>query len=243
MEEAAPVARMSLTRATGILAEMAEGEKKRPISSYAMALPRAARGQAPRRSTYRRSKTAGHRTFVMPDATKNAGPNVRAQKSMAQLDHAPVGHANTFYVKAMLAWAAGRGVGAVLTAPLAALNETRIRNVVLAILIGGFIGFVRTADTRREFVYIVAIGRAARGALNGPILLVAAGLIAELGAALLAQHPLPIAELFSWKWWIGSMVVTATLSGGGLLAEENPGEVLPYARKAGKEFSMGWRSR
>jgi hypothetical protein len=48
-----------------------------------------------------------------------------------------------------------------------------MRNIVLAISIGGCIGFVRTADRRRQFVYIVAIGPAARGALGGPILLVA----------------------------------------------------------------------
>jgi hypothetical protein len=33
-------------RATGVLAEMAERKKKPPISSYAMALPRAGRGDA-----------------------------------------------------------------------------------------------------------------------------------------------------------------------------------------------------
>jgi hypothetical protein len=144
------------------------------------------------------------------------------------------------YGKTMLAWAAGFGVvGMILANPFAGLNEQRAGNIVLAILIGGFIGFVRTADKRREFVYIVAIGRAARGALRGPILLVAVGMIAELGALLLAQAPSPIADLFSWKWWIGSMVVTGALSAGGLLAGKQPGQVLPYARNAGEGFFDG----
>jgi hypothetical protein len=34
----------ALMRATGVLAETAEDKKKRPISSYAIALPRAGRG-------------------------------------------------------------------------------------------------------------------------------------------------------------------------------------------------------
>jgi hypothetical protein len=38
----------ALMRATGVLAEMAEGKKKPPISSYAMALPASGRGSAPR---------------------------------------------------------------------------------------------------------------------------------------------------------------------------------------------------
>jgi hypothetical protein len=89
------------------------------------------------------------------------------------------------------------------------------------------------------FVYIVVIGHAVRGALAGSILLVAVGSIAKLGAWLLAQPPLPIADL-SWKWWIGSMVVTGAISAGGFLAEKSPGEVLPYAREAagGSLFGM-----
>ncbi len=143
------------------------------------------------------------------------------------------------YGKAMLAWAAGFGAAMILATPFAELNQQRIRNIVLAILIGGFTGFVRMAHRRREFAYLVAIGQAARGALTGLILLVAVGFIAELGALLLARPPSPIADLFSWKWWIGSMVVTGAISGSAVLAEKKPEEVLPYARKAGAGFFVG----
>jgi hypothetical protein len=139
----------------------------------------------------------------------------------------------------MLAWAAGFTVVPLLANPLAGSNEQRIENIVLAILIGGFIGFVRTARWRGEFVYIVAIGQAARGARTGPILLAVVGFVAELGAWLLARPPTPIAILFSWKWWIGSMIVTGSLAGSEFLAEKKPGEVLPYARKAAAGFFVG----
>jgi len=55
---------VALVRATGVLAEMGEGKKKRPISSYAIALPASGRGSALRLglavvSTNRASRASG----------------------------------------------------------------------------------------------------------------------------------------------------------------------------------------